>query len=113
MGIGRQKEREELKAVTTLTKEEPTPEKLEEQQFIKDKLNESILSNEIEKEEIERLVIPEKKKREDKKEHINLGLVGDTIEARDFRAICKKNGVQINVALTQILTDWNMAHYNL
>jgi hypothetical protein len=43
----------------------------------------------------------------------NCGVVGDTLEVKDFRAIVKKSGKQINTVLTSILHDWNTANYNL
>lgn len=57
--------------------------------------------------------LTEKKKRTDTKEVLNVGIVGDTIEVKDFRAIVKKAGKQINVVLTEILSEWNQKNYNL
>jgi len=54
-----------------------------------------------------------KKKKRVYKQPISLGLIGDTVEARDFRAICKKKKLQINTVLNKILHDWNTANYNL
>lgn len=57
------------------------------------------------------------KKKAATKEHtkaiVNCGIKGDTIEVRDFRAICKKNGKQINIVLNGIIAEWNHANYNL
>jgi hypothetical protein len=54
-----------------------------------------------------------KKQREDTKVKINCGIKGDTIEVRDFRAIIKKKGLQINVVLNGIIAEWNHTNYNL
>ncbi len=56
---------------------------------------------------------PVKKEREDSRKPLSLGLIGDTIEARDFRAICKKKNLQINTELNKLLHEWNTANYNL
>lgn len=53
------------------------------------------------------------KKRQDTKPVINCGITGDTIEVRDFRAIIKKKGLQINVVLNGIIAEWNHTNYNL
>ncbi len=66
------------------------------------------------KEEIKK--VPQKKprkKRQDKKEYTNIGIIGNTVVCKDFRAIVKKRGDQINVVLTKILHDWNTKNYNL
>lgn len=47
------------------------------------------------------------------KEYTNIGIIGDTVICRDFRAIVKKKGLQINTVLTKILHDWNTQNYNL
>jgi len=72
-----------------------------------------VIVSEVKKEEIDKLPVKEKKKRVDTKEANLVGIVGKTIEARDFRAICKKAGWQINDKLTEMLRAFNMAHYNL
>lgn len=71
------------------------------------------ITTEIAIEEVKPVIKAPKKKREDKKEVNKLGLIGSTIVANDFRAIVTKRGEQINVVLTKILHDWNMANYNL
>ena len=45
--------------------------------------------------------------------YINISIMGDTIEVREFRAICKKNSLQMNTTLKTILHEWNKANYNL
>ena len=54
-----------------------------------------------------------KKQREDTKVVIDCGIKGNTIEVRDFRAIVKKKGLQINVVLNGIIAEWNHNNYNL
>jgi hypothetical protein len=53
------------------------------------------------------------KTRVDTKPAINCGIVGDTVEVREFRAIVKKDNKQINVVLNGIIAEWNHLHYNL
>ena len=53
------------------------------------------------------------KKKNHTKAVINCGIKGDTIEVRDFRAIVKKKGLQINVVLNGIIAEWNHTNYNL
>ena len=55
------------------------------------------------------------RKRDLKKDrpYINISIMGDTIEVKEFRAICKKNGWQMNNTLKKILHEWNTANYNL
>ena len=65
------------------------------------------------KETIKKIHPKKRKKRVDKKEFTNLGLIGDTVVARDFRAIVKKKGDQINTVLSAILHKWNTENYNL
>jgi hypothetical protein len=55
----------------------------------------------------------EKKNRIDKKKYCDVGVLGSTIEVREFRAIVKKKGLQINTVLNKILHDWNTKNYNL
>lgn len=54
-----------------------------------------------------------RKKREDVKCVIDTGIKGTTIEVREFRAIVKKQGLQINVVLNGIIAEWNHTNYNL
>jgi hypothetical protein len=72
-----------------------------------------IVIEKVELETIQKVTTKKRKEREDKKTFNNVGIVGDTIEVRDFRAIVKKQGKQINTVLTEILNGWNMANYNL
>jgi len=51
------------------------------------------------------------KTRKSNKPSIAAGLAGDTTEIRDFKAIVKRKGMQINVVLTDILKAWNQANY--
>jgi hypothetical protein len=67
----------------------------------------------IEKEQIERIPVKEKKPREDKKNPNLCGVVGQTIEVREFRAIVKKKGEQINDVLSKLLHKYNTENYNL
>ena len=73
-----------------------------------------ILSGEIIKEEITKANIktvnPNKKTRAD---YNTVGLTGDSIECKDFRAIVKKSGKNINAVLSSILHEWNKKNYNL
>ena len=54
-----------------------------------------------------------KKKRQDKKYPNKVSIMGNTIEVRDFRAIIKKNGEQINTVLKKLIADYNKKNYNL
>lgn len=58
-------------------------------------------------------VLEEKPIVEDTERKLNCGITGDTLEVKEFRAIVKKQGKQINVVITKILNDWNQANYNL
>lgn len=132
MGIGRQKERDEItttkKVVEKIVIKHSDHPQLTEEEFLEGAVKKTkeiwfpakkteetkpVITGEVEKEEIELLKAKERKSREDKKELNDVALVGTTIEAKDFRAICKKNGLQINIVLSEVLRDWNMAHYNL
>jgi hypothetical protein len=42
-----------------------------------------------------------------------VGVTGNTVEAKEFRAIIKKKGLQINTVLNSVLSQWNQANYNL
>ncbi len=53
------------------------------------------------------------KKRESKKTPMFVGVTGNTVEAKEFRAIIKKKGLQINTVLNSVLSQWNQANYNL
>lgn len=61
--------------------------------------------------EPEKPVITEEKELTDRK--LNCGITGDTLEVKEFRAIVKKQGKQINVVITDILSKWNQENYNL
>jgi hypothetical protein len=88
--------------------EEPeTPEAPEEKKEIVTTVSKPEVKNIIRK---KKKVI---KKRVDTKPVINCGITGDTIEVRDFRAIIKKKGLQINVVLNGIIAEWNHTNYNL
>lgn len=63
------------------------------------------------KKEIEKPVIAEASELTDRK--LNCGITGDTLEVKEFRAIVKKQGKQINIVITDILNQWNKANYNL
>jgi len=69
----------------------------------------------VEPEEIQKKIKKEKRRRgvNKTKPFVNVSIMGDTVEVRDFRAICKKNGWQMNNTLTKILHEWNTANYNL
>lgn len=69
------------------------------------KKEEPVISNEVPPEEIEPI--------DRKKIYDNVGLVGNTIECRDFRAILKKQGKTIHAVLPEILQKWNTENYNL
>jgi len=68
----------------------------------------TVVKAEEKKEEVKKITLPEEVERK-----LNLGITGDTIEVKDFRAIVKKQGKQINIVLTKILSEWNTANYNL
>lgn len=53
----------------------------------------------------------ERRKRVDTKIFNNVGIVGSTVEVRDFRAIVKKKGEQINTVLTGLLKEYNDKNY--
>jgi hypothetical protein len=53
------------------------------------------------------------KKRVATKPAIPVGIAGNTVEVQDFKAIIKKKGLQINTVLTQLISQWNQANYNL
>lgn len=42
-----------------------------------------------------------------------IGIMGDTIEVRDFRAIVKKKGDTITNVLSKIISEYNEKNYNL
>jgi hypothetical protein len=89
--------------------EEKTPEVIEEKkpEVIEEKKPEMIET----KKEIEKPVIAEASELGERK--LNCGITGDTLEVKEFRAIVKKQGKQINVVITDILSDWNQKNYNL
>lgn len=85
------------------TEEKKRPVK-KRHQAIKKKPGEPVISNDIEKEEINLL----------KNKYIdNTGVTGQNTIVREFRAICKKKGLLINETLNKMLHDWNTANYNL
>ena len=96
---------DELKeeAVINLPEEKKAVKK-KSHKAVKSKPGEPIINSDIEKEEIN----PLKKKYID-----NTGLVGQNTICRDFRAICKKKGLQMNKILNTLLHEWNTANYNL
>lgn len=67
--------------------------------------NAPVITNKIKPEEI---APPTKKKIYD-----DVALLGNTIECRDFRAICKKNNWTIKDKLTEIISKWNGVNYNI
>lgn len=54
-----------------------------------------------------------KKKKNYTKPRVDCGLKGTTIEVRDFKAICKKKDIQINIVLNGLLAAWNHENYCL
>lgn len=48
-----------------------------------------------------------------KKLYDDVGIIGNTVEARDFRAIVKKKGKTIKVVLTDLLHKYNSENYNV
>lgn len=73
---------------------------------------------EIPKEEIpeaeKKITVKKDKETISEKEEVNnCGIVGNTIEVREFRAIVKKRGEQINVVLTKLISNYNSKNYNL
>ena len=69
---------------------------------------------EIKKTEIEEPIESEKARKKRIYNATNyIGLVGNNIVCKDFRAIIKKKGLQINVVLNELLHEWNTKNYNL
>lgn len=70
-----------------------------------------LVKNDIVKEKPKRMYM--KISEPEEKDFRNIGLIGDTVICKDFRAIVKKQGLSITKVLGTILHDWNAKNYNL
>lgn len=96
---------ETVKEVLPEVKEE-TPENTEVVKETPEVISEAAPKAEVKK-------TTSKKKKNYTKPRVDCGLKGTTIEVRDFKAICKKKDIQINIVLNGLLAAWNHENYCL